>query len=39
VEDKDYENIVRVGNRLPESVIQEDDKLLMYYDIALSRLE
>lgn len=36
---KDYENIVKVGNRLPEIVIQEDDKLLMYYDIALSRLE
>lgn len=37
--DKDYENIVKVGNRLPKSIIQEDDKLLMYYDIALSRLE
>lgn len=37
--DKDYENIVKVGNRLPETVIQEDDKLLMYYDIALSRVE
>lgn len=37
--EKDYENIVKVGNRLPERVIQEDDKLLMYYDIALSRLE
>lgn len=37
--DKDYENIVKVGNRLPEKVIQEDDKLLMYYDIALSRVE
>ncbi len=36
---KDYENIVMVGNRLPEIVIQEDDKLLMYYDIALSRVE
>jgi len=36
---KDYENIVKVGNRLPEIVIQEDDKLLMYYDIALSRVE
>jgi len=36
---KDYENIVKVGNRLPETVIQEDDKLLMYYDIALSRVE
>ena len=37
--EKDYENIVKVGNRLPERVIQEDDKLLMYYDIALSRME
>jgi len=37
--DKDYENIVKVGNRLPEVVIQEDDKLLMYYDISLSRME
>lgn len=36
---KDYKNIVKVGNRLPEAVIQEDDKLLMYYDIALSRME
>ena len=36
---KDYENIVKVGNRLPETVVQEDDKLLMYYDIALSRVE
>ncbi|NMA95026.1 MAG: hypothetical protein GX974_03210 [Clostridiales bacterium] len=38
-EEKDYENIVKVGDRLPEKVVQEDDKLLMYYDIALSRME
>ncbi|QQY80178.1 DNA methylase [Keratinibaculum paraultunense] len=37
--EKDYESIVKIGNRLPENVIQEDDKLLMYYDIALSRME
>ncbi|WP_270566902.1 DNA methyltransferase [Clostridium beijerinckii] len=37
--DKDYHNIVKVANRLPENVIQEDDKLLMYYDISLSRIE
>ncbi|WP_206706138.1 DNA methyltransferase [Anoxybacillus flavithermus] len=36
--DKDYEKIVKVGERLPESVIQEDDKLLMYYDNAQIRL-
>ena len=37
--EKDYSNIVKVANRLPESVKQEDDKLLMYYDISLSRIE
>lgn len=36
--DKDYLKIVTVGERLPESVIQEDDKLLMYYDNAQIRL-
>lgn len=36
--DKDYETIVQVGERLPEKVLQEDDKLLMYYDNALHRL-
>lgn len=37
--EKDYQKIVEVGNRLPETVIQEDDKLLMYYDNALDRVE
>lgn len=37
--EKDYKNIVKVAKRLPDSVIQEDDKLLMYYDISLSRIE
>lgn len=37
--EKDYHNIVKVAKRLPESVIKEDDKLLMYYDISLSRIE
>lgn len=37
--DKDYAKIVTVGDRLPESVIQEDDKLLMYYDNAQIRLD
>lgn len=36
--DKNYEKIVSVGDRLPESVIHEDDKLLMYYDNAQVRL-
>lgn len=37
--DKDYLKIVTVGDRLPESIIQEDDKLLMYYDNAQIRLD
>lgn len=36
--EKDFESIVQVGERIPEKVIQEDDKLLMYYDNALIRL-
>ena len=37
--DKYYTLIVKTAERLPESVIQEDDKLLMYYDISLGRVE
>lgn len=36
--DKNYKLIVETADRLPESVIQEDDKLLMYYDISLGRI-
>ncbi len=36
--ERDYETIVSVGGRLPESVLQEDSSLLMYYDNALMRL-
>jgi len=34
---KDYATIVSVAQRLPESVLQEDEKLLMYYDVASMR--
>ncbi|WP_075981268.1 DNA methyltransferase [Bacillus massilinigeriensis] len=36
--DKEFDKIVKVGERLPESIIQEDDKLLMYFDNAQIRL-
>ncbi len=36
--DKNYKLIVETAERLPEKVVQEDDKLLMYYDISLSRV-
>ncbi|MCG8425219.1 MAG: site-specific DNA-methyltransferase [Proteobacteria bacterium] len=35
---KDYQTIVSVAARLPEKVIQDDDKLLMYHDVASMRL-
>ena len=34
----DYESIVAVAEKLPESVLQEDEKLLMYYDVAQMRI-
>lgn len=36
--EKEFEQIVKVGDCLPEKIIQEDDKLLMYYDNACIRL-
>lgn len=36
---RDYATIVRVAGRLPESVLQEDADLLMYYDNASLRVE
>lgn len=35
---KDYRTIVDVASKLPEKVVQEDEKLLMYYDVASMRL-
>ncbi len=37
-EGQDYKTIVSVGAKLPENVLQEDEKLLMYYDVASMRL-
>lgn len=34
---KDYQAIVELAEKLPEAVLQEDDKLLMYYDVAVMR--
>jgi len=37
--EKDYETIVRVADRLPLRVLEEDPALLMYYDNARGKLE
>lgn len=36
-QDKDYKTIIDLARKVPESVLQEDAKLLMYYDQALTR--
>ena len=36
---KDYATIISVSNKLPEETLQEDEKLLTLYDMALTRTE
>lgn len=36
--EKNYQGIVNMAKRLPEQVIQEDQNLLMYYDLSLDRV-
>ena len=37
-DDQDYATIVSVAEKIPDKVLQEDEKLLMYYDVASMRL-
>jgi DNA modification methylase len=37
-QNKDYHTIIAVGNRIEENILQEDPKLLMWYDQAQTRL-
>jgi len=37
-ESRDYKTIVDAASKLPETVLHEDEKLLMYYDVASMRL-
>ncbi len=37
-QNRDYSTIIAVAHRIPEDVLQEDPKLLMWYDQALTRL-
>ena len=36
---KDYKTIIAIANKLPEETLQEDEKLLLWYDQALTRSE
>ena len=37
-QDRDYQTIIDVANKIPDSVLQEDPKLLMWYDQAITRM-
>lgn len=34
---KEYDNIIKVAHKIPEEVLQEDEKLLLWYDQAVTR--
>jgi hypothetical protein len=36
---KDYETIISIAQKIPEEALQEDEKLLLWYDQALTRSE
>ena len=36
-QDRDYNTITTVARKIPENVLQEDPKLLMWYDQAVTR--
>jgi DNA modification methylase len=36
-QDRDYDTIIAVARKIPEDVLQEDPKLLMWYDQAMTR--
>jgi len=36
---KDYQTIIKVAQKIPEEALQEDEKLLLWYDQALTRTE
>ena len=36
-QERDYANIIAVARKIPEKILQEDPKLLLWYDQALTR--
>ena len=37
-QERDYATIITVARKIPEKVLQEDPKLLMWYDQAVTRM-
>lgn len=38
-QERDYQTIIEVARKIPDNILQEDQKLLMWYDQALTRTE
>ncbi|MBF0133885.1 MAG: hypothetical protein HQL75_15035, partial [Magnetococcales bacterium] len=38
-QEKDYPTILTVAKKIPEEILQEDPKLIMWYDQAVNRVE
>jgi hypothetical protein len=36
-QERDYTTIISVASKIPENILQEDPKLLMWYDQAITR--
>ena len=36
-QDRDYQTIIDIAEKIPEATLQEDNKLLMWYDQAITR--
>ena len=36
---KDYKTIIGIAQKIPDDALQEDEKLLLWYDQALTRME
>ena len=36
---KEYQTIIKVAQKIPDEALQEDEKLLLWYDQALTRTE
>ncbi len=36
--DKDFQTIVQVGDKIPQNLLEEDDVLLQFYEIALNKI-
>lgn len=37
-QERNYKTIIEIASKIPENVLQEDQKLLRFYDLAITRV-